>query len=277
MDKFIGLLAIAGVSLLSACSSAEGGSSSSGGAGGGSSASSSSSGSGSSSSSSGAGGASSGAGGSGGAGSGSGGAGGSAAGPPTAADLLALLASCKELTASKYQSDDEPNAPADIPVCGLTGAVYWNADMDIDCDGKMSAQCNDQTDPSYLPETAATDSNGEFLDAATLPYVVVPLKSFRFDYKAAGLTLGSVIAVIYKGKVEYGVFGDLGPANIIGEASYAMAKSLGIDPDPAVGGADSGVTYIAFTGATAVVGTMEDHNEAVQVGQSRAAQLLTEN
>ena len=42
------------------------------------------------------------------------------------------------------------------------------------------------------------------------------------------------------------VFADEGPSNIIGEASFATAKALGINPDPSNGGVDSGVTYIVF-------------------------------
>jgi len=44
---------------------------------------------------------------------------------------------------------------------------------------------------------------------------------------------GNVVAVIYNHKLQYAVFGDTGPTNLIGEASYATAKKLGIDPDPA--------------------------------------------
>jgi hypothetical protein len=76
--------------------------------------------------------------------------------------------------------------------------------------------------------------------------------------------------------VQYGVFGDQGPENIIGEASDAMADSLGINPDPAVGGTDSGVSYIVFTGASGMVQTMEDHAEAVSVGVARATELLNQ-
>jgi hypothetical protein len=167
--------------------------------------------------------------------------------------------------------------PSNIPICGLKGAVFWKADLDVDCDGKQSPQCNLQTDAAYQSQTSATDSNGDPLDAATLPFVVVPLPSSRFDYKAAGLKLGSVIAVIYSGKIEYGVFGDEGPKAIIGEASYAMAQSLGINPDPSIGGVDSGVTYIAFTGAAAVAATIEDHPATVKLGEQLAATLLTAN
>lgn len=201
----------------------------------------------------------------------------SSAGPPTAAALLALVNGCAEVSKAKYKTDEDPGLPVTIPVCALTGAVFWKADLDVDCDGKPSAKCSLQTDPAYQPETSATDSSGAPLDAATLPYVVVPLPSDRFDYNAAGLALGSVIAVIYKGKVVYGVFGDEGPEAIIGEASYAMAVALGIDPDPSTGGADSGVTYIAFTGAGAVVPTIEDHASAVKLGEQLAAALISAN
>jgi hypothetical protein len=187
------------------------------------------------------------------------------------------VAACNQVSAGKYETDDDPSLPSNIPICGLNGAVFWKADMDVDCDGKTTAQCNLNTDAAYQNETSATDSMGNPLDAATLPYVVVPLPSNRWSYDAGGLQLGSVIVVIYNGKLTYGVFGDEGPDNIIGEASYAMAKSLGIDPDPSTGGTDSGVTYIAFTGAGGVVNTIEDHAEATSLGQMLATKLLADN
>lgn len=204
-------------------------------------------------------------------------AGAAGSGPPTAAALLAKLGACNELTNGRYKTDADPGVSADVPVCGLNGAVYWQADMDVDCDGITTQQCNSTTDPWYQAQTAATDSSGGYLDAASLPYVVVPSASSRFNFKNAGLSLGSVVAVIYQGKVAYGVIGDTGPVAIIGEASYAMAAALGIDPDPATGGADSGVTYIAFTGTDAVPSKLEDHAEAQSVGEARAAQLLSQN
>jgi hypothetical protein len=208
-------------------------------------------------------------------GTGGGNTGGGSAGPPTADQLLALLGSCTPVSTGFYKTDNDPNAPADISICGLQGAVFWKADLDVDCDGGKEPACKD--DASYLPDTSATDTQGNPLDASTLPYVVVPLPSSRFDYNAAGLSLGSVIAVIYKGQVRYGIFGDEGPKTIIGEASYAMAQSLGIDPDPNFGGVDSGVTYIAFTGAGAVVTQNENHDEAVAIGEELAAGLISAN
>jgi hypothetical protein len=107
--------------------------------------------------------------------------------------------------------------------------------------------------------------------------VVIPQSSNGFNYKTAGLKMGSVVAVIYGSKVAYGILGDVGPAGVIGEASYAMAQQLGLNPSPTSGGADSGVTYIAFTGASAVVSKNEDHAQAVTVGQAAANKVVQAN
>ena len=202
----------------------------------------------------------------------SGGAGGAEA--PSAAALLALTANCNAV-GGDYATDD--GGPEVVAICGLAGAVFWTADLDVDCDGQSSAVCNAGTDPAYQGQTSAADSNGDPLDAASLPYVVVPLPSVRFDYAVAGLELGSVVAVLYQGQLLYAVFGDEGPEGIIGEASYAAAQALGIDPDPATGGSDGPVTYIAFTGAGAVVAPIEDHAAAMSLGAARAAALLHDN
>ena len=193
------------------------------------------------------------------------------AAPPTAAELLAKLATCMKV-GGDFATDS--GGAQTVEICGLSNAVFWKADMDIDCDGKESTQCNSMTDPDFDNATSATDSHGDPLDSAALPYVVVPLPSARFDYAMAGLQLGSVFAVIYQDKVEYGVFGDEGPSSIIGEASYAMASALGIDPDPSTGGVDSGVAYIGFTGASALVSPIEDPAAATTLGIAKARQLL---
>jgi hypothetical protein len=210
----------------------------------------------------------------GGAGSAQGGAG---SGSITAEALLALVASCSPVSKGKYLTDADSPQPPSIDICGLKGAVFWKADMDVDCDGQTTAQCSLATDPAYQDQTSATDSQDQPLVASELPYVVIPLPSARFDYTQQGLALGSVVAVIYQGQVAFGVFGDEGPEDIIGEASYAMAKSLGINPDPSIGGTDSGVTYIAFTGAGTVASPIEDHSAAVALGQTLAAKLLADN
>jgi hypothetical protein len=204
-----------------------------------------------------------------------GGSGGGAAGVPTAADLLKLVASCVPVSDGRYATDD--GEAETIPVCKLVGAYAWTADMDVDCDGKETAVCNASTDGAYQDQTSLDDGNGDPLDASTLPYVVIPLPSDRFDYQAAGIELGAVVAVIYNGQLVYGIFGDEGPDGIIGEASYAMAKALGVDPDPSTGGTDGPVTYIVFPGAGAVPSPVTDHDAATALGQQLAAAVLAKN
>ncbi|MFI6558412.1 glycoside hydrolase family 75 protein [Streptomyces griseus] len=187
----------------------------------------------------------------------------------TAAELLAEVRACARISKGTYRTDSG-SAKATVPVCGTEDAVFWKADMDIDCDGRKTKACNRKTDPYFLPETAFQSSRGEPLDSAALPYVVVPGPSKVWDHRKSGLTGGSVVAVVYRDRVRYGVIGDTGPTNIIGEASYAMAKALGIDPDPATGGAASGVTYIAFKNSR--VSPIESRVRA----QSRGAALARE-
>lgn len=187
-----------------------------------------------------------------------------------------MTQTCTQASNGLYKTDAD-SASATIAICRLNGGFFWAADMDVDCDGKTTTQCNLNTDPAYQNQTSLTDASGNPLDAANLPYVVIPLPSSRFDYGASGIALGDVVAVIYNGQVNYGVFGDEGPSDIIGEASYAMAASLGINPDPSFGGVDTGVTYIVFPGSGAQLANVTDHAAAVQLGQQLAAQLIQSN
>ncbi|MEU5289045.1 glycoside hydrolase family 75 protein [Streptomyces sp. CA-278952] len=187
----------------------------------------------------------------------------------TAAELLAEIRACTRISKGAYRTDSG-SPEATVPVCGTRDAVFWKADMDIDCDGRKTKACNRKTDPYFLPETAFQSSRGEPLDSAALPHVVVPGPSKVWDYRKSGLTGGSVVAVVYRDRVRYGVIGDTGPTRIIGEASYAMAKTLGIDPDPSTGGAESGVTYIAFKNSR--ISPIESRARA----RSRGAELARE-
>ncbi|MET7536235.1 glycoside hydrolase family 75 protein [Streptomyces sp. NPDC005507] len=194
-------------------------------------------------------------------------------GTVSAADLLAKVTSCSQISNGKYRTDEETSAT--VPVCGKNGAVFWKADMDIDCDGRITTQCNADTDPWFQDDTAFHQSDGKPLSAEKLPYVVVPSSSGIWNYAGAGIEGGGVVAVIHNNKVEYAVVGDTGPDKIIGEASYATAKALGIDPDPETGGTDSGVTYIVFKNNQA--SPIESHSAAVTLGDSLAKKFLQDN
>lgn len=186
-----------------------------------------------------------------------------------AADLLSRVRDCAPVSRGRYRTDE--GTPATIPVCGTDEAVFWTADMDIDCDGRPGTQCNSGTDPLFSDTTAYQQSDGRCLSAETLPYIVVPGVSDIWNHRDHGVRGGSVAAVVYRDRVQYAVVGDTGPREIIGEASYATAKALGIRPDPRGGGTPSGVTYIVFKNSLAT--PIESHASAVAVGE-RLARLF---
>ncbi len=200
--------------------------------------------------------------------------------PPTGnATIDALLKMTPETCKAKLSGDYELDADSKDPdrgvkaaICGLKGAVYWVADMDIDCDGRATAGKCPGPDQSYLPDTALHGKNGA-LAAAITPYVVIPE-----NFKTSGLTLGTVVAVIYGAKLQFAVFGDTGPNTIIGEASYATAAKMGIPPSPLDGGVlGRTVTYIAFTGTGTVPGDVEDQAATKTLGEQLVTKLIANN
>ncbi|MGW3627718.1 glycoside hydrolase family 75 protein [Streptomyces sp. NPDC000880] len=194
-------------------------------------------------------------------------------GSVSASDLLAKITGCSQISKGGYRTDE--SAPANIPVCAMNGAVFWQADMDIDCDGRPTDRCNATTDPWFRDATAFQQSDGAQLNSETLPFIVVPGVSEMWDYGSSRIMGGTVAAVIYEGRVQYAVVGDTGPTGIIGEASYATAAALGINPDPRNGGVGSGVTYILFENSR--VSPIESHDGAVTLGEALAKDFLQNN
>ncbi|MGQ5634754.1 MULTISPECIES: glycoside hydrolase family 75 protein [unclassified Streptomyces] len=193
-------------------------------------------------------------------------------GAVAAGDLLARLGECHRISHGRYRTDAA--GPATVPVCDTRDAVFWQADLDVDCDGRPTARCNRRTDPQFAATTAYQQSDGRQLNAAALPYIVVPAPSRIWNPGAHGVRGGSVAAVIYQDRVQYAVVGDTGPRDIIGEASYATARGLGIGADPRVGGTPSGVTYVVFKNSR--VARIQDHAAAVAAG-TRLARLFVAN
>src|SRR6185312_895306 len=76
-----------------------------------------------------------------------------------------------------------------------------------------------------------------------IPYIVVPPDIGH------GIHLGDYAAVTYGGRTTMGVVGDIGPKGIVGEASPAVARPLGIPSGAAGGGVGNGVTYVILPGS----------------------------
>lgn len=163
----------------------------------------------------------------------------------TAAAIVANTQSCAGLSGAPRYSKDS-GGTRNIPICQSGEAIWFRGDMDIDCDGGSSSQC--RADPYYQSQTSGTTSTGQPLDASRLNFVVVPLDTDGFSFSARNVKVGTVAAVVYGGRLAYGIVGDLGPRGTIGEASAYMAEQLGINPSPISGGVESGVTYVLFPG-----------------------------
>ncbi|WP_191875419.1 glycoside hydrolase family 75 protein [Streptomyces filipinensis] len=193
-------------------------------------------------------------------------------GAVAATDLLSRLGDCHQISRGRYRTDADSSAT--VPVCGTRDAVFWKADLDIDCDGQSTARCNRRTDPQFSGATAYPQSDGRTLNAETLPYIVVPAPSRIWNPRKDGVRGGSIAAVVYRGRVQYAVVGDIGPRDLIGEASYATARRLGIRADPRGGGAPSGVTYIVFKNSH--MDPIEDDTAAAMAGVRLARLFVTD-
>ncbi|MEV0848516.1 glycoside hydrolase family 75 protein [Streptomyces sp. NPDC049954] len=193
--------------------------------------------------------------------------------PPVEAHaLLDRLGSCEEISQGRYRTDAE--GPEEIPVCAAGKAVYWKADLDIDCDGRPGPHCNAETDPTFQDTTAYTGRDGRPLSAERLPYVVVPEPSERWRPADSGVVGGTLAVLVHDGRVRYAVVGDSGPADVIGEASWKATRDLGVPADPRGGGTDTGVAYLLFPDTE--VTPLDDPAAAVAAGERRVRKFLEE-
>ena len=141
------------------------------------------------------------------------------------------------------------------------GQIYIEADMDIDADGSPRATEIDpgngqlETSLSYPGVTG----QAQFINAEIVPYYVLPgnpahpAQSF---FRRMGIKLGDIAAVIFKDKIEFAIFADVGPQTKMGEGSIALAQLLGHNPFKLVGGKPrvkfsipKEVIYIIFPGS----------------------------
>lgn len=196
-------------------------------------------------------------------------------GDVTAAQLLALTNHGVLITETKNQFRMKEELPKNVSIFSLTNATFWTADMDIDSDGRETPLCNKQRDPDFQNELSCDTD----IAADETPYFVIPAGK-PANSKKRDIKIGQVAAVIYSNQVVYAVFLDeCGVKGLIGEASIATAKLLGVDPDPKTGGTDGPVTYIVFTGASGRISDPKqygNHKLAVEIGVKRAKELLAQ-
>jgi len=117
--------------------------------------------------------------------------------------------------------------------------------------GRPVLQGKDDPAPGYyVSMTALYDSTivdernpRRFVDAASVPYVVLPPEGLTY----ARLGDFATVVNLDNGKVAGAIVADVSGRNLpMGEGSIALAKMLDIDPDPRTGGTDGGVAYLIY-------------------------------
>jgi Fungal chitosanase of glycosyl hydrolase group 75 len=112
---------------------------------------------------------------------------------------------------------------------------------------------NDPAPGFYVSMTALYDSSiadehdpRRFVDAATIPYVVLPPKGL----KHARLGDFATVMNLESGKLAGAIVADASSPDLpMGEGSIALAQLLDINPDARTGGTDRGVVYVIYPGS----------------------------
>ena len=110
-----------------------------------------------------------------------------------------------------------------------------------------------ESDPApgyYVSMTSLYDASIEeernprrFVDAASVPYVVLPPKGF----KHARLGDFATVINLENGKVASGIVADESAPDLpMGEGSIALARLLDIDADPRSGGTDGNIAWVIY-------------------------------
>lgn len=166
--------------------------------------------------------------------------------------------------------------PRNTSMYGLRNATYWEADLDVDCDGKPSENCNKQRDPWFQGQLSASST----IQSEFTPHIVIPIGS-PSNSKQRDILFGQVGAVIHGQSLVYGLLLDeCGVKELIGEASYAAVKLLGVNPDPKNGGSDGPAHFFFFPGPSGRLANPSDwtdHAKVIAVGNARARQLMADH
>jgi len=112
---------------------------------------------------------------------------------------------------------------------------------------------NDPAPGYYISMTSLFDASNpnerdprRFIDAANIPYVVLPPVGF----KHAKLGDFATVVNLRNGKVAGAIVADeSAPELKMGEGSIALANALGIDSDPRTGGIEHGIAYVVYPGS----------------------------
>ena len=98
----------------------------------------------------------------------------------------------------------------------------------------------------YDASVASERDPHRFVDASSIPYVVLSPKGF----KHAKLGDFATVVNLRNGKVAAGIVADeSAPEQPLGEGSIALAVALGVKSNPRTGGIEQGVGYVIYPGS----------------------------
>jgi hypothetical protein len=128
-----------------------------------------------------------------------------------------------------------------------------------DAHGDPVVQTTSDPAPGYFVATTSLSNPGfpatrpaHYIDASTIPFIVLPGSRYKHFTSLKLLRLGDV-GVAYNrlnGKTCFAQFCETGPADKVGEASIALAAALGVRADPKHGGLDTReIVYVVFAGS----------------------------
>lgn len=129
-----------------------------------------------------------------------------------------------------------------------------------DGNGEPLIQKSDDLAPGYYISSTSLKNVGHpdttarrYIDSGTIPYFVLPGKSFSQFTHGRPIRLGD-LGVVYNIKTGlhvFAIFADTGPAAKIGEGSMALARAVGLKDDPKRGGGTDNrdIVYVVFPGS----------------------------
>lgn len=104
-----------------------------------------------------------------------------------------------------------------------------------------------QSAPGFYVSTTALQNPAydasdprRYVDSEKVPFIVLP-SNFPVKVK-----LGAKCSVTFNGKKVDAIYADIGPRFQLGEGSIALAKELGINPDPKRGGTEDKMLYEVY-------------------------------
>jgi hypothetical protein len=169
--------------------------------------------------------------------------------PPTAS--LGRLGTIVNQFASATPIGKTITRPPKIFVTLPGGQIFFDTDLELDTDGWPDGP---DGDPSWQRNTSLRYADNGPINSNAVPYFVLPQP--RAWYVTRGVSLGDYAAVIFKDKLAFAVFADLGPTKKLGEGSIELMRRLGqerMKPNGSVKNAGMGprVLTVVFPGSGA--------------------------